>query len=172
VGTEIGVYLSISGGETWSPLRMKNLPAAIAVRDLLIHLEEDDLILGTHGRSIWVLDDIGFLRQISPDISQSDVHLFKSRKAWRYSFWTGDTGGTVWGGDKNFWGPNPDYGALLTYHLKEAPEEDTEAKIEILDAQANIVREIKATKEPGLNRVAWDLRYEAPEKRKVDDEDE
>jgi hypothetical protein len=151
---------------------MKNLPAAVAVHDILIHPEENDLILGTHGRSIWVLDDIGFLQQVSKEVLNSPLHLFEPRKAWRYSFWTGDTGGTVWGGDKMFWGPNPDYGALLTYTLKEKPEEDAEVKIQIVDGDGTLIREIDGTKETGFNRVAWDLRYEGPEARKPTEEED
>jgi photosystem II stability/assembly factor-like uncharacterized protein len=172
VGTEIGIYVSITRGESWFPLRMKNLPAAVAVHDILIHPEENDLILGTHGRSIWVLDDIGFLQQATAEALDSPFHLFEPRKTWRYSFWTGDTGGTVWGGDKMFWGPNPDYGALLTYYLKEKPEEDAEIEIQIVDGDGALIRETEGTKEVGFNRVTWDLRHEGPEPRKPrEDED-
>jgi hypothetical protein len=150
---------------------MKNLPAAVAVHDIRIHPTENDLILGTHGRSIWVLDDIGFLQQVSGQVLDSPVHLFQPRKAWRYPFWTGDTGGTVWGGDKMFWGPNPDYGALLTYYLKEKPEEDAGINIRITDSNGVLIRELDGTDKAGLNRVAWDLRYEEPEPRKPRDDD-
>jgi hypothetical protein len=103
---------------------------------------------------------------LTAEILQSDLHLFETRKAWRYSYWTGDTGGTVWGGDKNFWGPNPDYGALITYHLKEELDEEAEVEIEILDSVGKVIRKVDGTKERGLNRVAWDLRYEGPKQRK------
>ena len=171
-GTESGVFVSMAGGGEWFQLRMKNLPAALAVHDIIVHPEENDLILGTHGRSIWVLDDVGFLQQMTPEVLESDVHLFETRKAWRYSFWTGDTGGTVWGGDKSFWGPNPDYGALITYSLKEESEEEADVEIEILDDAGEVIRKVEGTKEKGLNRVAWDLRYEGPEQRKAESEED
>jgi hypothetical protein len=177
-GAESGVFVSLSGGGEWFPLRMENLPTAVAVHDIIIHPEENDLILGTHGRSIWVLDDVGFLQQLTSEILQSDLHLFETRKAWRYSYWTGDTGGTVWGGDKNFWGPNPDYGALITYYLKEEPaeeeveaEDEVEIEIEILNDTGAVIREVDGTKERGLNRVAWDLRYQGPESRKPESDE-
>ncbi len=172
-GAESGVFVSLTGGGEWFPLRMKNLPAAVAVHDIIIHPEENDLILGTHGRSIWVLDDVGFLQQLTPAILESDLHLFETRKAWRYSNWTGDTGGTVWGGDKNFWGPNPDYGALITYYLKEEPneEDEIEVEIEILSDTGEVIRKVDGTKERGLNRVAWDLRFEGPEVRKPESDE-
>ena len=168
VGTEIGVFVSLSGGNQWVPLKMKNMPEAVSVHDLLVHPQENDLVVGTHGRSLWVLDDIGFLQQMTPEALSTSLTLFSPRKAWRHAFWSGDSGGTVIGGDMRYWGPNPEYGALITYFLKDVPDEKTPVKIQILDAQGNPVREINGTNLPGINRVAWDLRYEGPMPRTID----
>ena len=170
VGTEIGIFISFSAGSQWIPLKMKNMPEAVSVHDLLVHPEENDLLVGTHGRSLWILDDIGFLQQMSQDVLNADLTLFSPRKAWRHAFWSGDSGGTVVGGDQRYWGPNPDYGALLTYFLKDVPDDKTPVKIRIMDARGNPVREINGTKLPGINRVAWDLRYEGPKPRTLDGE--
>ena len=79
-GTESGVFVSLTGGGEWFPLRMKNLPAAVAVHDIIVHPEENDLILGTHGRSIWVLDDVGFLQQLTPEILRVRPPLVRDPK--------------------------------------------------------------------------------------------
>lgn len=166
VGTEIGIFASTTGGQQWFPLRM-NLPRAVAVHDILVHPEENDLIIGTHGRSIWILDDVGFLQQTSPEVLESEVHLFKLRKAWRFTPWNAE-GSADRGGDQEFWGENPEYGALIDYYLKDAPDEETPVQIQVLDPRGSVIREIEAAKHPGFNRVVWDLRYEGPRQLKLD----
>jgi photosystem II stability/assembly factor-like uncharacterized protein len=157
-GTELGLYASYTGGGEWVFLGLKNLPH-VAVHDVLVHPRENDLILGTHGRSIWIFDDATPLQQMTPQIMASDLHLFEVRPAVRYT-----SRFTRYGiGDKVFTGPNPAYGALITYYLKEKLDEKVKPKIQILDASGKIVSEIEnISKEKGLNRAAWDLRYGAP----------
>ena len=160
VGTEIGIFASTTGGNQWFPLRM-NLPRVVAVHDIRIHPLENDLILGTHGRSIWMLDDVGFLQQMSAEVVDSEVHLFDLRKTWRYTPWN-TSGSADLGGHGEFWGPNPDFGSLITYYLKTAPEDDSAVKIEVLDGQGNVIRTMKGTQDAGVNRVAWNLRHDGP----------
>jgi len=161
-GTELGLYISYTGGTNWIPLRMKNLPT-VAVHDILIHPRENDLILGTHGRSIWIFDDATPIQQMSPEIAMSEVHLFDIRPALRFA-----TRFARYGiGNKVFTGPNPPYGALITYYLREKPDEKTTVKIQILDSAGKVIRELtQIPKEKGVNRTAWDLRYEGPKLRR------
>jgi len=161
-GTELGLYVSLNGGKNWMSLRLKNLPT-VAVHDILIHPRDNDLIIGTHGRSIWIFDDISFLQELSPEALAGDAHLFTIRPALRYT-----TRPTRYGiGDKVFRGPNPPYGALITYYLKEKPEKSIPMNLEILDEAGRQVRILKnIPREAGLNRVSWDLCFEGPRPRR------
>ena len=106
-GTEIGLYASWDGGKNWLELNMKNFPR-VAVHDILIHPRDNDLIVATHGRSIWVFDDAAVLQQMNSDVLQAAGHLFDVRSAYRYS-----TRMTRYGvGDKIFRGQNPPNGAM------------------------------------------------------------
>ncbi len=161
-GTELGLFVSFTQGKHWINLRMKNLPT-VAVHDILIHPRENDIILGTHGRSLWIFDDLSFLQELSPGILNNPAHLFSLRPALRYN-----TKPTRYGiGDKVYRGPNPPYGALLTYSLKETLEKDVPVKLEIVDSSGGVVRTIKnIPREGGLHRIAWDLRLEGPRPRR------
>jgi photosystem II stability/assembly factor-like uncharacterized protein len=161
-GTELGLYATYDGGSNWIELNLKNLPR-VAVHDILVHPRENDLILATHGRSFWILDDVTPIQQVSVEIANREATLFDVRPAMRFT-----TRFTRYGvGDKVFAGPNPPGGALITYYLKEKPDEKTTAKIQILDPSGKIVREItQFPKEKGFNRVSWDLSYEAAKLRR------
>jgi photosystem II stability/assembly factor-like uncharacterized protein len=159
-GTEMGLYFSWDGGQNWTTAKMKNLPN-VAVHDILVHPRENDLILGTHGRSVLILDDATPLQQITPAIQAKDTHLFPVRHALRFSTnmgWNFD--------DKPFAGPNPPNGAMLFYHLKDKLDAKAEAKVEVFDASGKKVREFKdISKEKGLNRAVWNLRYDGAKLR-------
>jgi hypothetical protein len=160
-GTELGLFVSWNGGNQWQPFLMKNMPK-VAVHDLLVHPRDNDLIVATHGRGIAIFDDAAALQQFSPGIASRRAHLFPNQPAIRH--YRSQTNG--WMGDQNFYGPNPAYGALLTYFLKEKPAKDKPAKLHIFDAQGVKVAELRSVPaEPGLNRAAWNLRYEAPRPR-------
>jgi len=161
-GTELGLFVSFSGGGDWVKLHLANLPP-VAVHDILLHPRENDLILGTHGRSIWIFDDASCLQQIGAEILSGPAFLFDIRPALRHALKPVRYGV----GDKPFKGANPAYGALLTYYLKEKLEKKGELKIEILDKSGKVIRELKdLPQEAGLNRVAWDLRLEGPRLRR------
>ena len=171
-GTETGIWVSFNDGSNWQPLQL-NLPPT-PIHDMVIH--DDDLVVATHGRSFWVLDDLSPLRQASPSITGEDVHLFGPNTAVR------TREGHV--NPRRYpIGENPPSGAILYYYLKDTPK-DT-AKLELLDADGKVIRtftsEEKKTEggpdegerdEPveriptkaGLNRFVWDLRYEPPTK--------
>lgn len=161
-GTELGLFASYDGGNQWVSLGLKNLPN-VAIHDIVVHPRENDLILATHGRSLWILDDATALQQLNVETLARDAHLFDIRPALRFT-----TRFTRYGiGDKLFAGSNPPYGAIVTYYLKEKQDEKATLKLQVFDAVGKLVREIKAPpRQPGLNRVAWDLRYEPPAPRR------
>lgn len=161
-GTELGLFVSFTQGKHWIKLRMKNLPT-VSVHDILVHPRDNDLILGTHGRSIWIFDDVSFLQELTPDKLANPAHLFTVRPALRYA-----TKPTRYGiGDKVYRGPNPPYGALITYYLNEKPDKKVAVKLEILDKTGKVIRTVKnIPKDAGMNRIAWDLRLEGPRPRR------
>ena len=161
-GTEIGLYASWDGGKNWLELNMKNFPR-VAVHDILIHPRDNDLIVATHGRSLWVFDDAAVIQQVNSNVLQSAGHLFEARPAYRYS-----TRMTRYGvGDKIFRGQNPPNGAIITYYLKEKADEKTQVKMQIFDATGKMVVEYKnLSKEKGINRTAWNLSAEGARQRR------
>ena len=167
-GTELGLFVSYNGGQNWTRLELKNLPH-VAVHDIKIHSRDNDLILATHGRSIWIFDDATPIQQMNQDILKSDAHLFPVRPALRYT-----TRFTRYGiGDKVFTGPNPSYGALITYYLKDKLDDKATFKIEVLDSAGKLVQTInRPAKEKGLNRIAWNLRFGGAEVRQPPTEEE
>ncbi len=152
LGTEYGLYVSVNAGREWSRF-MTGLPT-VRIDDLLIHPRDNDLIVGTHGRSIWIIDDITPLQQLTDAVTKADVTLFPPRPgvAWRT-----DTQLSInVGGSKHFRGENPQPGTAISYYLKTAAAGDV--KISISDYTGKVVREITGPKDAGLNRVQWNLR--------------
>ena len=170
-GTEIGVFVSFDDGAHWQPLQL-NLPVS-PIHDLLV--KDDDLVVGTHGRSFWVLDDITPLRQVTGHSPQDDMILYQPQSALRLHYPTEfDKRQPV--------GDNPPPGAIIDYYFKTAPKD--EVTLDILDSQGKRVRHIsskekKDLEQPpewpdrvervkmipaneGMNRFAWDLRYDDP----------
>ena len=160
-GTELGLFISWTGGTDWHPLLMKNMPK-VAVHDLLVHPRDNDLVVATHGRGLAIFDDATPIQQMTPEIAAKRAHLFPSQPALRH--YRSQT--TGWMGDQNYYGPNPAYGATLTYYLKEKPAKDKPAKIHLFDGQNKKIAEVRTVPaELGLNRTNWNLRYEAPRTR-------
>jgi photosystem II stability/assembly factor-like uncharacterized protein len=155
-GTEYGFFISLNGGAEWKPF-MTGLPT-VRIDDVMVHPRDNDLILGTHGRSIWILDDITPLQQLAAPVTDADAHLFDIRPATR---WTTDiTKATGLGGAKYFRGQNPPGGTAISYHLKSAASGDV--KITISNTRGEVVREMPGTKNAGLNRVQWNLSPNPP----------
>jgi len=168
-GTELGLYASYTGGDRWTSLALKNLPK-VAVHDIIVHPRDNDLIIATHGRSIYILDDATPIQQMAaPEVTRSDAYLFEPRAALRYT-----TRMTRYGvAEKAFAGANPPYGALLSYYLKTKPDEKTKVRFQILDAAGKMISEIEnVAKEQGLNRVNWNLRYGGPQVRRPPTDEE
>ena len=154
LGTEFGAYVSFDRGGRWTRLK-GNLPL-VRVDDMQIHPRDNALVLATHGRSVWLLDDLSPLERASENILTSDLHLFDVAPATHFRLY-GRKGNT---GHKWFAAPNPPYGAVINYYVKDKPKDDV--KITITDNSGAVVRELKGPKEAGLNRIVWDLRLNPP----------
>jgi len=171
-GTETGAWVSFDDGSHWQALQL-NLPTT-PVHDLIIH--GDDLVVATHGRAFWVLDDVSPLRQANASIAAEDAHLFASRPAIRTRMGRARR-------RRYAIGENPPDGASLYYYLKEEPKEHI--KLEVLDTQGKVIRAFTSEEKKkeggsdewerdeaaehipakaGLNEFTWDLRYEPPKK--------
>ena len=153
LGTEFGAFVSFDRGGHWA--RLGGLPV-VRVDDIQIQPRDNDLVVGTHGRSIWILDNINALEQLTPAVRESDFHLFEVRPGTQFRLYNskGNTG-HMW-----FAAANPPYGAVIDYYLKSAPKADV--KVTIADKSGQAVRELKGGKEPGLNRLEWDMRMAPP----------
>ncbi len=151
-GSEFGLFLSFDGGSRWTAYK-SDFPT-IAVRDIQIHPREMDLLVGTHGRGLWVLDDISPIQRLTPEVLASDHTLFKARDAVLYSY----RGNSMYSGPHPFQGPNPPEGAIITYYLKEKPGAEDKIILTVKDDTGQTVSSIRATKNLGLNRVVWPLR--------------
>jgi len=153
-GTELGVFASWDGGGRWVSIR-NNLPA-VPVRDMMVHPRDNDLVLATHGRGAWVLDDVTPLQKLAEALSASGPTLFDVRQATRWVMWNKDSNV----GEKWYQAPNPPNGALITYHLKS---EVKDLALTIIDKSGKTVRTIRnAPGAAGVNRSVWDLRHDPP----------
>jgi photosystem II stability/assembly factor-like uncharacterized protein len=150
-GTEYGFYISLNGGREWKEF-MTGLPT-VRVDDVMVHPRDNDLILGTHGRSIWIMDDITPLQQLSEDAMKTDAQLLDIRSA---TAWINDIQRAVLvEGAKNFRGQNPPRGAAISYWLKSTPA--GAVRVTISDITGREIRSVEGTSAAGLNRVRWDL---------------
>jgi photosystem II stability/assembly factor-like uncharacterized protein len=168
-GTETGMFVSFNDGANWRALKL-NLPTT-PVHDLVV--KNDDLVLATHGRSFWILDDVSPLRQFTDQITAQDLHLYTPATAYRFHNPSDEERKSVLAGQ------NPPPGAVIYYYVKNAPKGET--TIEILDSAGAVVRKYSSSKiepveeprnpddkkpekqikaEAGLNRFIWDERYE------------
>jgi hypothetical protein len=126
--------------------------------DILVHPRENDLIVATHGRSVWIADDITPLQQLTPELLAQDVAMFDIRPA---VAWLNDQQhGQQVGGQKVFVGENAPRGAAIAYYLKSAASGDV--KLTIADATGKVVRNLDGTKNAGINRVVWNLAANPP----------
>jgi photosystem II stability/assembly factor-like uncharacterized protein len=172
-GTETGVHVSSDAGARWQPLQL-NLPV-VPITDLVV--KDDDVVVSTQGRSFWILDGIGPVRQLGAEVAAAEVHLFKPDVTVRFP------GGG--GRPQPPLGQNPPSGAVIYYYLKAEPKEKEEVTLEILDAEGKTIRTFSNLKEEegapepsgdgegfgpppsmrklpakaGTNRFVWDLRY-------------
>ena len=156
VGTEFGLFVSIDGGKAWAQFKGSRFPA-VAVRDLAIHPRENDLVLATHGRGIWIIDDITPWRALSPELLTQEAAFVSARPVQQRI----DANGGWPSGAASFTGPNPPDAAVITYYQRSR-HLFGKLKIEVLDASGRVVDEVPASKRPGLNRVIWSMREKPP----------
>jgi hypothetical protein len=175
-GSETQVWVSFDDGDHWSSLRL-NMPAT-SIRDLVI--KDDDIAVGTHGRSFWILDDIATLRQVTSAVADRPVTLFSPAPAWRFDWskWTD----TPLPPDEPR-AENPPDGAIIDYYLARAA---TETKLQIVDSTGRVIRTYSSrdtsmtpqdvgnaprywirptkvlSKEAGFHRFVWDVRFDRP----------
>ncbi len=156
VGTELGLWISIDAGRSWAEFKGGGFPA-VAVREVQVHPREHDLVIGTHGRGIWVVDDLTPLRALSAEALGKEVALLPGRPVQQRM---PATGGWV-EGDAHFVGDNPPSGAVLTYYQR-ARHVFGPMKLEILDATGKVIDTVPTSKRRGLVRVQWTMRLPAP----------
>jgi photosystem II stability/assembly factor-like uncharacterized protein len=162
VGTEFGAFYSPGGGASWTQLKY-NLPT-VAVHDIVIHPRENDLVIGTHGRGIYIIDDITPLERLS-EAAARPTYLFPVKPATEYNPNSSVPGGIRGAGalgDREYSAPNPAFGAAITYFIRDSLPKGAEIVLGIYDAAGRRVRELTANKKPGMHRVTWDLRNAAP----------
>src|SRR5688572_22577610 len=156
LGTEFGLYLSLDSGQQWA--RFKGDLPKVAVHDLVIQPREGDLVIATHGRGIYILDDLTPIRALTQQTLGSDVALLPSRPSERTI--EANVGGWF-AGDEEFIGRNPPEAAAITYWLKKRHLMG-DLKVEVYDAQGKLISTIPGTKRVGINRVVWPMRLPQP----------
>ncbi|MBK7832578.1 MAG: hypothetical protein IPJ56_09620 [Gemmatimonadetes bacterium] len=151
-GTEFGLYVTFDGGKRWAYVGGA-LPR-VRIDDIAIHPKHRDLVLGTHGRSIIVLDDISLFDKGAPVVASGEAALYPIRPVMQRFV----TRVLPTPGARNFQAPNPPPGALITYALGvPASASDTVATLKVADAAGKVVRTLKVPAAAGIHRAAWDL---------------
>lgn len=201
LGTEFGLYFSVDGGKAWQHFT-HGLPHSVSVMALTLHPREHDLVIGTHGRAAFVIDDIRPLRRLDAGLLAKPLHVFEPGPAWQHT--VRQTGGPRFPGHGEFRGDTRPYGALLSFSLtgadlphpdakvererknqapapidaakdaqKDDPKKDVpKVTVEVRDAQGVVIRTFKRPAQLGLNRLAWDLRRKGHKSPRRGDDDE
>ncbi len=155
VGTEFGLYVSLDSGQNWARFQ-ENLPK-VAVHDIAIHPRDNDLILGTHGRGIYIIDDITPMRALTAEIIDTDVAMLPSQPGVMVS------GGALqsFGGSDEFLAANPPEAVMISYYLKKR-HLFGDLKINIYDGNNELITTLPGEKRRGINRVPWQMRLKPP----------
>jgi len=156
VGTELGLWISLDGGRQWAQYKGGDFPN-VAVRDLAIHPRDHDLVVATHGRGIWIVDDISPLRALTTDAMSKEAAFLQVKPTTQRI----PAGGGWANGDAVFVGDNPPDEAVITYYQKKR-HIFGDLKIEVFDADNKSLGTIPTGKRRGLNRVRWSMRLPAP----------
>ncbi len=151
-GTELGFFASFDGGQNWTDLRL-GLPP-LPVYDLAVHPRDNDLIIATHARGFYILDDATPLQELAGAMTASSkATLFKPTRGTRYNIWS-DTS-TL--GSRAWVAPNKPYGSIISYYLAEAAPKE-KVKITILSGDGKVLRTFEGPGARGMNRAVWNLR--------------
>ena len=156
VGTEYGVFFTADGGTHWTRLG-SGIPT-VPVHDIAIQERENDLVVGTHGRGVFILDDVTPLEHLARAKSSAVAYLFPIQNA---SMVLPDASRSSGMGSSGYTGQNPAAGPIIAYVIHSIPADAT-AKLEIVDGTGTVVRQLPLNREPGLHRVTWDMRAGPP----------
>jgi hypothetical protein len=157
-GTELGLWISLDGGKKWAEFKGGGFPS-VAVREVQIHPRDHDLVLATHGRGIWIVDDISPLRALarSPELLGKDAAFLPGRPVQQRVEMTGG-----WPeGDAAFVGDNPPGGAVITYYQRTRHLFGP-VTLEIVDPAGKVVETLPASQRRGINRAVWSMQVKAP----------
>jgi photosystem II stability/assembly factor-like uncharacterized protein len=156
LGTEWGLWISIDGGQNWAQYKATGFPS-VAVRDLVVHPRTSDLILATHGRGIWIIDDISPLRSLTTEVMTEEAGFLPSPPAVQlmetYAGWAE--------GDATFSGPSRPTAAFINYYQRSR-HIFGDLKLEVFDAQGNLVETLPASKHRGVSRAVWNMHLKGP----------
>jgi hypothetical protein len=156
VGTEAGLYISLDGGASWAEFKGGEFPS-VAVREVQVHPRENDLVIATHGRGIWIVDDLTPLRALTKEVLAKDAAFLPGRPVQQRM---PGRGGWV-EGDAAFSGENPAAGAVVTFYQRTRHLFGP-IKLEVLDEKGKLVDTITPPKRRGLNRIAWSMQVKPP----------
>ena len=156
LGTEYGLWVSLDGGKQWAQYKGHEFPD-VPVRDIVVQERESDLVVATHGRGIWIIDDITPLRKLTPEVMVQDA-VFLMGKPAQQRF---NANGGWPEGNGTFYGPNPPDAALITYYQKKRHIYG-KMKLEIFDEQGKLIDTLAPNSRRGISRVEWPMRLKAP----------
>jgi photosystem II stability/assembly factor-like uncharacterized protein len=156
LGTEFGLWVSMDGGARWAQYTGSGFPN-VAVRDIVVHPRTSDLVLATHGRGIWIIDDISPWRSLTPEVMTNEAVFLPNPPVIQYI----QAGGGWPEGDNSFHGPGRPEDAPICYYQRSR-HIFGDLKIEIFDEQGNFVDSVVSTKHRGVNRATWPMRLKPP----------
>jgi photosystem II stability/assembly factor-like uncharacterized protein len=156
LGTEFGLWVSTDGGQHWAQYKGSNFPA-VAVRDIVVQPRTSDLILGTHGRGIWIIDDISSLRALTPQVMAEDAGFLPASNAVQWM----ETNGGWPQGDGVYMGPSRPTNAFIPYYQRTR-HIFGDLKIEVFDEQGKLIDTLAASKHRGANRAEWTMHLKPP----------
>jgi photosystem II stability/assembly factor-like uncharacterized protein len=159
LGTEFGLFVSLDKGQHWT--RLKNNLPTVPIDEITIHPRDNDMLLATHGRSIWILDDLTPIQEAA-EAMKTTISMFGVRPAMQFN---PSNEYASFAGDRRFWGTNPEFGAAISFYSKEAPKD---VRLTVRDSAGAVVREmsgadLKNVHNSGINRTYWDLRHQPVE---------
>jgi photosystem II stability/assembly factor-like uncharacterized protein len=156
LGTEFGLWITLDGGKQWAQYKGAEFPQ-VSVRDIVVHPRDSDLVIATHGRGIWIIDDLTPLRKLTPEVMAQDAGFLPGKPPEQRL----NANGGWAEGSAMFTGPNPPDAAVITYYQKKR-HIFGKMKIEILDAQGKLVDTLPPDNRRGISRVDWPMKLKAP----------